>query len=108
MRTSLAQYDEIYEDASITYGSSQNHPDCLGGDHGGDKPVCVGVNTDPTSACNQAAKPLPVYSNGIVTLTSARVSFNIITLPHIIAITTVAIIDIHVVARPIPISFLFF
>lgn len=69
VRTSLAQYDEIYEDASITYGSSQNHPDCLGGDHGGDKPVCVGINTDPTSACNQAAKPLPVYSNGIVTLT---------------------------------------
>jgi len=69
VRTSLAQYDEIYEDASIQYGSTQHHPDCLAAAHGGDKPVCVGVNTDPSSACNAAAKPLPIYSNGIVTLT---------------------------------------
>lgn len=60
--TSYAQYDEIYSDADISYGSMV-HADCIETD----KPVCVGVNTDTT--CKSAKAPLPVYSNSMITLT---------------------------------------
>lgn len=63
VETSLAQYDEIYSDADITYGSMA-HPECA---VGADKPVCVGVNTD--ASCQAAKAPLPVYSNADISLT---------------------------------------
>lgn len=62
VHTSQAQYDEIYEDATISYGSHDDE-ECSAQV---DKPICVGVNADRT--CKQAAVPIPVYSNGIVTL----------------------------------------
>lgn len=71
VRTSLAQYDEIYKDASIKYGSEHFHRDCDREADGEDKPVCVGVNTD-VSTCKKAAKLLPIYSNGIVSLTCSN------------------------------------
>lgn len=64
VQTSQAQYDEIYEDASIKYGSSKSD-ECLAAQ--ADKQICVGVNADPT--CTQAAAPIPVYTNGLITLT---------------------------------------
>jgi len=65
IQTSMAQYDEIYDEASISYGS-QADASC-NEDSLQDAFVCVGVNTDST--CTRAAQPLQIYTNGIVTLT---------------------------------------
>jgi len=62
VHTSLAQYDEIYSDADISYGSML-HADCMETD----RAVCVGVNADET--CKSAKAPLPIYSNSIISLT---------------------------------------
>ena len=53
----MARYDEVFEDADITYGASDDDAckqPVL------DKPVCIGVNTD---CQGHALKPLPLYTS---------------------------------------------
>eukprot|EP00040_Diaphanoeca_grandis_P024281 m.133247 g.133247 ORF g.133247 m.133247 type:complete len:441 (-) comp29663_c2_seq1:140-1462(-) len=62
VQASEARYDEIYEDADISFASEGS---CSEGDVAKDKHVCVGYNTDCTG---KATSSLPIYQNSAMDL----------------------------------------
>lgn len=63
VKTSAAQYDEIYSDATINYTSVKSTELCGATE---DTRKCIGVNVDGT--CKAAAKSLPVFTNSNLAL----------------------------------------
>jgi len=61
--TTVARYDEVFENADINFGAF-SHPDCLAKSVG--KQVCLGANSDCTGA---AKAPIPLYAGSKVTAT---------------------------------------
>jgi len=60
-----ASYDQIYEDADISYQPTGISCDSKSGLEAS-KRICVGVNTDDT--CEKAARTLPIYANDVISL----------------------------------------
>jgi hypothetical protein len=64
LRTTFARYDELYQEADISYAS--NGKSC---DYAANKDICIGFNTD---CKNGATQPLPLYSNQHLTITCSE------------------------------------